>query len=245
MIRLRQVSTSNVSFSSDVKSAPPPSPGQEQPKQRASSGGSGFFKVVAFAVTGFTLGLGYVTLNPDSRKQIEAIVPQSSQLFEFIDDKLGFYKKLPATPNQDRIQDAKLVNSISLLRNYFKANLSIHFFRFEKTDIVEKAKPMALPKTPSVDTKPAKASDKTVEKKVEPKVETQKEVLIEKPDWKNPLKSFELQEQATLEGRLNYSRHRIFGIRSDFFLNKNVFSFRKQDQTFEHGRQVENIRSSK
>jgi hypothetical protein len=113
LIRLRQVSTSNVSFSSDVKSAPPPSPGPEQPKQRASSsGGSGFFKVVAFAVTGFTLGLGYVTLNPDSRKQIEAIVPQSSQLFEFIDDKLSFYKKLPATSNQDKIQDAKLLNSV-------------------------------------------------------------------------------------------------------------------------------------
>jgi len=52
-------------------------------------------------VTGFTLGIGYVTLNPDSRKQIEATVPQSSQLFEFIDDKLSFYKKLPAASKQE------------------------------------------------------------------------------------------------------------------------------------------------
>ena len=92
--------------------------------------------------------------------------------------------------------------------------MSINLVRFEKIDI---EKPTVLTKTPLVDTKPAKASDKSVEKKAEPKVETQKEVLTEKPDWKNPLKSFELQEQATLEGRLNYSKHRIFGTRSDFF----------------------------
>jgi hypothetical protein len=74
--------------------------------------------------------------------------------------------------------------------------LCINLVRFEKIDIVEKAKPTVLTKTPSVDTKPAKATDKSVEKK-ESKVETQKEVFS---DWKNPLKSFELQEQATLEG---------------------------------------------
>jgi hypothetical protein len=80
--------------------------------------------------------------------------------------------------------------------------LCINLVRFEKIDIVEKAKPTVLTKTPSVDTKPAfkSATDKSVEKKAESKVETQKEVLTEKPDWKNPLKSFELQEQATLEG---------------------------------------------
>jgi hypothetical protein len=109
LIRLRQISTSSLTFSSDVKTPPPsPSAPQEQPRQRSS--GSGFFKLVAFALTGFTLGMGYVTLNPDSRKQIEAAVPQSSQLFEFIDDKLSYYKKLPTSQVpaiQEKVNETK------------------------------------------------------------------------------------------------------------------------------------------
>ena len=92
MIKLRQLSTSNVNYNTDLKtplenktqSTPPPPP----PKRS----GSGAFKFFAFAVTGFTIGLGYATLNPDARKQVESVIPQSSYLFDFVDGLIKDYK---------------------------------------------------------------------------------------------------------------------------------------------------------
>lgn len=74
------------------QSAAPPPP----PKQ---SGGGGF-KFFALALTGFTVGIGYVALNPDSRRQIESYVPQSQYLFDYIDGLLNTNKKTeqPAPP---------------------------------------------------------------------------------------------------------------------------------------------------
>ncbi len=65
-------------------------------------------------------------------------------------------------------------------------------------DFVEKQKVSPPPaKSHPLDSSAIKSSEKSVEKKVE----TQKEPIEQKLDWKNSLKSFELQEQATLEGQ--------------------------------------------
>jgi hypothetical protein len=62
----------------------------QSPKVEMKKGSSTGFKLFAFAITGFTVGLGYATLNPESRKQVEQYVPQSKQLFDYIDQTLGF-----------------------------------------------------------------------------------------------------------------------------------------------------------
>jgi len=73
----------------------------------------------------------------------------------------------------------------------------------EKTDLLEKPRlTPQLPKISPVDLNATKSVEKKEEKKEQPKVETQKEALDQKLNWKNSLKSFELQEQATLEGIL-------------------------------------------
>ena len=92
LIKLRQLSTSNANYNTDLKtplenktqSTPPP----PQPKRS----GSGALKFFAFAVTGFTIGLGYATLNPDARKQVESVIPQSSYLFDYVDGLIKDYK---------------------------------------------------------------------------------------------------------------------------------------------------------
>lgn len=73
-------------------------------------------------------------------------------------------------------------------------------------DFVEKPKVSPPPPPPAksspLDSSAIKSSEKSVEKKVQSNVEAQKEPIVEqKLDWKNSLKSFELQEQATLEGQ--------------------------------------------
>ena len=70
----------------------PPKPSFEsQPPKKSRAG----LKFAAFALTGFTLGLGYVTLNPESRRQVETAVPQSKMVFDAIDDMV---KKINADP---------------------------------------------------------------------------------------------------------------------------------------------------
>ena len=40
------------------------------------------FKIVALALTGFTVGLGFAALNPDSRRNIQGTIPQSKHFFD-------------------------------------------------------------------------------------------------------------------------------------------------------------------
>lgn len=87
----RQLSSSQIASSTPVESAPaqPKSASPPQPQQAPKKSGSSSFKITALALTGFTVGLGFATLNPDSRRQIQKAVPQSNQLFDMIDELLG------------------------------------------------------------------------------------------------------------------------------------------------------------
>lgn len=80
------------------------SPGQQASAPKKSGGG---LKLFALAVTGFTVGIGYATLNPDSRRQIESYVPQSHLLFDYIDGLLNKAKtQLPTlapTPKPESV----------------------------------------------------------------------------------------------------------------------------------------------
>jgi hypothetical protein len=74
------LSNNNTSDTTTKQSAAP---------KKSSSG----FKIVALALTGFTVGLGFATLNPDSRRHIQGVIPQSKDFFDKIDDLLN--KKKP------------------------------------------------------------------------------------------------------------------------------------------------------
>jgi hypothetical protein len=64
----------------------------QQPPKKSSS-----YKIAALALTGFTVGLGFATLNPDSRRQIQKVAPQANQLFDMIDELLGRKKTAPSS----------------------------------------------------------------------------------------------------------------------------------------------------
>jgi hypothetical protein len=92
VLKLRQISTSNFNYNAQqVQSAPPKSSsassnqGQQQ-QQRKSSGGSTVLKLLGLTVTSFALAVGYAVQNPDTRRQFESVIPQSSYLFGIIDD---------------------------------------------------------------------------------------------------------------------------------------------------------------
>ena len=63
-------------------------------------------KVVALALTGFTVGLGFAVLNPDSRKQIQDVVPQANLFFDMVDDLMG--RKKVQTPSIKSIEPKKI-----------------------------------------------------------------------------------------------------------------------------------------
>ena len=58
------------------------------------------FKIVALALTGFTVGLGFAALNPDSRRIIQGTIPQSTHFFDLIDDLLN--KKKPEVKTETK-----------------------------------------------------------------------------------------------------------------------------------------------
>lgn len=93
---LRQISqTSNVSNSKPATESAPSQPASPPPPKKSSS-----FKIVALALTGFTVGLGFAYLNPDSRKQLQQAVPQINQVFDMIDDLTQRLKKqVPSLPS--------------------------------------------------------------------------------------------------------------------------------------------------
>ena len=105
------------------------------------SGGSGL-KIIFFALSGFALGIGYISLNPETRKQVETYVPQSKTLFELIDsmllkqndkavtsDSFPTSVKSPTTSNVEikkapEISELKYVSSLLTIVVFFKALLN-------------------------------------------------------------------------------------------------------------------------
>lgn len=95
MLKLRPISTSPNNFQSN-----PEQSSSEIPKPKSYKG----ITFLALALTGFTVGIGYATLNPDSRRQIESIVPQSHQLFDYVDKFLS-EKKIKFNPFENKPQN--------------------------------------------------------------------------------------------------------------------------------------------
>lgn len=202
LLKLRSLSTTNCVSQQQAQKEPT----QEPVKPSGSSGG----KIFAFALTGFTLGLGYAYLNPDSRRQITYNVPQVDYLFSFIDGVLG-RKKPSEQPIQMPVDQPKLVK---------KSELPKPLFPSETTEKVEPVKVKAEAKKKQE--VPKEEAPKLVEVKVEEPV-TKKEVVAPvvveeapavveekttKPvaeeeeknmDWRDTVEKFELQREASIQ----------------------------------------------
>jgi hypothetical protein len=123
VLKLRQISTSSPSFNAQPASPPPqnqtqPQQQQQQQQQKSSGGGGGStaFKLIGLTVTSFALAVGYAVQNPDTRRQFESVIPQSSHLFSIID---GFYKPTPAVsaPPVDFPSKLKTYTELELNQN--------------------------------------------------------------------------------------------------------------------------------
>lgn len=204
LLKLRSLSTT-----SDVRQQQAQKePIQEPVKPSGSFGG----KVFAFALTGFTLGLGYAYLNPDSRRQITHNVPQVDYLFSFLDGVLG-RQKPSEQPIKLPVDQPKLVKKSELPKP------------LSPSETIEKVEPV---KVKAEAMKKQEVSKKTPEapKPVEVKVEepeTKKEVVApvvveEAPvvvvgkttqavaeeeaknmDWRDTMEKFELQREASVQ----------------------------------------------
>ncbi|CAF0889017.1 unnamed protein product, partial [Brachionus calyciflorus] len=157
LLKIRSISTTSTNFQSENQAHLPP------PKSRKG------LKLVALALTGFTIGIGYATLNPDSRRQIESYIPQSTLLFNQIDQVLGDNKNI-FNFDESKNKPAKLEPIVT---------------KNSKNNLTESA-PSKL-KTPIPETKP--------EAKSEPKTEAKNKV---ETDWKTVVKQLDLQEEAAL-----------------------------------------------
>lgn len=78
---MRPITTSSANYQSET-------PNTTSLGKKSSKG----LKLVVLALTGFTVGIGYATLNPDARRQIESVLPQSQQIFTSIDKYLNLTK---------------------------------------------------------------------------------------------------------------------------------------------------------
>lgn len=200
LLKLRQISLSSINAQQQNVET---TGSQPQPNQQKSSGGSGA-KVFLFALTGFTLGLGYVYLNPDSRKQITSTVPLASSLFESIDKLFG--------------RDIKKIDNTTLKINKPSSDsIPAPPKPLFEAKIVEKTSE-SIKEEPVVKVEPKKV-EKVVEKTVKkeelvvvaptPAIKTPSPVKIEDPklledldhnlDWKDTLKKLEIKEEKIIQ----------------------------------------------
>lgn len=98
IIKPRQLATTT-----DTSNKAPESANNQVPTTPKKSSN---LKVVALALTGFTVGLGFAVLNPDSRKQIQDVVPQANLFFDMVDDLMG--RKKVQTPSIKSIEPKKI-----------------------------------------------------------------------------------------------------------------------------------------
>lgn len=174
---------------------------QQQQSEGPKKGGSGF-KLFALALTGFTVGIGYVTLNPDSRRQIESYVPQSQYLFDYVDGLLKNVKgQIPSFSSQTPSPSSASTTSPSIPPPPPPAPIvqpkQPASKPAEAKPSVEK-KPITSTPQPLKEVAPAPlaAASQTEAAKSEPVL---KEKKAEKDlDWKKHVKEFDLQEEATV-----------------------------------------------
>jgi hypothetical protein len=168
------------------------------------------FKIVAFALTGFTIGLGFVAFDQDSRNKLTNAMPFTSSLFNYIDELVSNTKK-----------------SIPFINQEIKTNtLELPVSKSEKSKTIKPTEKKAQPVAPiiPVELNPKEKLEEpkldTLEVKVEAKeiIQTPEPVEIQKNfesvkgeevkpvevpkelNWKETLKKFELQEEAAVDG---------------------------------------------
>lgn len=203
----RSLSHSQINFqqpkatqSSNNQSQKPPN--YETPK--SSGGGGGGLKMLAFALSGFALGIGYISLNPESRKQVETYVPQSKTLFEMIDSML--LKKNDSTSTPSTSSSKSTSSSTEIIKK--KPETSELKPLFPSKEPVELKKPEAA-KKPSVDDLPVVPQKKPASQP-SPAVETTTKQSspaaaaadnTNQPndlDWRKTMKKAELKTEATI-----------------------------------------------
>lgn len=197
------------------QSATPPPPPPPPPKQ---SGGGGF-KFFALALTGFTVGIGYVALNPDSRRQIESYVPQSQYLFDYIDGLLNTNKKSeqpapPAASIKPPQPIFKPYKHFFLAKTWFRDILFTYQMYLSnrneapaapKTSEKKPPAPVSKPSTTSTaPPAPAAAQQAVAATQTQSSSKTESKSSEKQPekelDWKKHVKEFDLQEEATVNG---------------------------------------------
>lgn len=200
LLKLRQISQSNFTQQQAPEGAAP-KPNNVNPPKSGSIG----LKVFAFALTGFTIGLGYAYVDQNTRRQISNKIPQANVLFDKIDSALG-------KSNNTKLEEKKPKVDVALNK---KSNEEIPPAPAPiiENEQIEK-KPEPAKNTETVKVAPTKAKSKkadakkpeevapVVEKK-EPEVDAKKTQVVEEPakdlDWKAAIKNLELKEEAIID----------------------------------------------
>jgi len=190
-VKLRQLSHSSVNFQQK-----PETPSSQPP---SSSGGSSGLKVFTLAtLTGFTLGLGYVYFNSDSREKLSQSVPQADALFDSLDKALGRTPK----PTNNKVD---VVKSEDLPKSLFETKKN------EKKENIEKKVELVAPviepviekvqKEELVPVKPVEVPVKIVENKPDekPVVVLAASEPVKTTDWKETVTKFELEQEASIQ----------------------------------------------
>lgn len=209
MVKLRQISNSQSNFQQKQN--------LEETKYEAKKSGSNGLKIVAFALTGFTLGLGYVYANQESRRHISSSLPQANDLFNYIDIVLGrenlsksrqseVDNKIKINPSLN--QQSSLVPQPIIKSEENKPEKNV----FKAMD--EPIKISNVPKNVSVNSESDKSKSQVGEKEpvkkitpniqiVDAKVKNKTDEFSQEDlDWKNSLKKLELQEEASILGKI-------------------------------------------
>lgn len=215
-LKLRQISSSCVNRQQVSNTE-----GASQPSLPKKSGSVGF-KAFAFALTGFTIGLGYAYVDSDSRRKVSNAIPMADSFFTSIDDLLGRSNKVERAD--------KVINKPTKIKKNEIPEAPKPIFEAEPVKVEPvKTEPVKTEpvKTEPVKTEPITAepvkleSKKPKETKPEPeKIESKKPdpvpVIKDEPvfmtsssdentaeskslDWKDTMKKFELQEEAAIQ----------------------------------------------
>jgi len=156
----------------------------EQQVNNKKSGGSGF-KFFAFALTGFTVGLGYMALNPEPRREIESRVPQSQALFSYIDGLLS----RETLADKSKVILTKQESSPKSIEPIFPTKST-------PAPITKQAESKPVFTSPLKNVSAVQASS-LAQKKEEKVVEKKPEIACE--DWKRTVKKYDLKQEATVD----------------------------------------------
>lgn len=164
----------------------------------------------AFALTGFTLGLGYAYLNPDSRRQITNSMPQVDYLFSFFDGVLGRQKQVESpTKMMPKVDDQpKLEKKSELPKPLFPSETSVKSEPVKVEPKKEVKKPVEVKVEEPVKKKEAVVAVQEAPVVVAPAVvedmEKPTKVVAEEEakslDWRDTVEKFELQREASVQG---------------------------------------------